>query len=124
LGKGEQGIIIFSMYYLLTVLFIMVALLLIVVVLMQRGRGDVGSAFGGMGQGVFGPGGVDTILTKATYWLGFMLMGIALLISFFHPSKKASLLENEGKGPNTQTQQSVPKGQTAPSGTPSEGKTP
>lgn len=112
------------MYYLLTVLFIMVALLLIVVVLMQRGRGDVGSAFGGMGQGVFGPGGVDTILTKATYWLGFMLMGIALLISLFHPSKRGSLLEDEGKRPNTQTQQSVPKGQTAPSGTPSEGKTP
>jgi protein translocase, SecG subunit len=112
------------MYYLLTVLFIMVALLLIVVVLMQRGRGDVGSAFGGMGQGVFGPSGVDTILTKATYWLGFMLMGIALLISFFHPSKRGSLLENEGKGANTQTQQSVPKGQAAPSGTPSEGKSP
>jgi preprotein translocase subunit SecG len=56
---------------------------------MQRGRGDVGSAFGGMGQGVFGPGGVDTILTKATYWLGFMLMGIALLISFFHLQRGA-----------------------------------
>ncbi len=91
---------------------------------MQRGRGDVGSAFGGMGQGVFGPGGVDTILTKATYWLGFMLMGIALLISFFHPSKKGSLLENEGNGPDLKTQQSVPKGQTAPSGTPSGDKSP
>jgi len=112
------------MYYFLIVLFIMVALLLVLVVLMQRGRGDVGSAFGGMGQGVFGPGGVDTILTKTTYWLGFALMGLALLIGFFHPSKRQSLLENEGKGAPAQTQQSIPKGQTAPSGTPSEGKTP
>ncbi|MCS7263003.1 MAG: preprotein translocase subunit SecG, partial [Aquificaceae bacterium] len=63
------------MYYLLLAIFLVVALLLVVVVLLQRSRGDVGSAFGGMGQGVFGPGGVDTILTKATYWLGFSLMG-------------------------------------------------
>ncbi len=112
------------MYYLLLTLFILVAMLLILVVLMQRGRGDVGSAFGGMGQGVFGPGGVDTILTKATYWLGFTLMGLALLIGLFHPSKKGSLLEDESKRPATQTQQSSPKGQTTPPGTPSEGTTP
>ena len=69
------------MYYLFLVLFIIVALLLIAVVLMQRSRGDVGSAFGGMGQGVFGPGGVDTILTKITYWLGFTLMALAIILA-------------------------------------------
>ncbi|QID32785.1 preprotein translocase subunit SecG [Pampinifervens florentissimum] len=110
------------MYYLLLTVFIVIALLLIVVVLMQRSRGDVGTAFGGMGQGVFGPGGVDTILTKITYWLGFSLMAIAILLALTHPSKKSSLIRDEGARPPIQTQQGTPQGQTAPLGTPSEGK--
>ncbi len=110
------------MYYLLLTVFIIIALLLIVVVLMQRSRGDVGTAFGGMGQGVFGPGGVDTILTKITYWLGFSLMVLAILLALTHPSKRGSLIGDEDKKPPVQTQQSVPQGQTTPSGTPSESK--
>jgi len=93
------------MYYLFLTLFIIVALLLIAVVLMQRSRGDVGSAFGGMGQGVFGPGGVDTILTKITYWLGFTLMALAIILALTHPSKKGSLIKDEGQRTPIQTQQ-------------------
>lgn len=110
------------MYYLLLTVFIVVALLLILVVLLQRSRGDVGTAFGGMGQGVFGPGGVDTILTKITYWLGFSLMALAILLAITHPSKRGSLIEDEDKPAPAKTQQSAPQGQTAPSGTPSEGR--
>ncbi|MFN3471081.1 MAG: preprotein translocase subunit SecG [Aquificaceae bacterium] len=101
------------MYYLLLVIFIIVALLLMAVVLMQRSRGDVGSAFGGMGQGVFGPGGVDTILTKITYWLGFALMALAILLALTHPSKKGSLIKDEGQRTSTPTQQNNPQGQGA-----------
>ena len=93
-------------------LFIIVALLLIAVVLMQRSRGDVGSAFGGMGQGVFGPGGVDTILTKITYWLGFTLMALAIILALTHPSKKGSLIKDEGQRTPIQTQQNNPQGQS------------
>jgi len=100
------------MYYLFLVLFIIVALLLIAVVLMQRSRGDVGSAFGGMGQGVFGPGGVDTILTKITYWLGFTLMALAIILALTHPSKKGSLIKDEGQRTPIQTQQNNPQGQS------------
>jgi len=111
------------MYYFLLVLFIIVAIFLILVVLMQRSRGDVGAAFGGMSQGVFGPGGVDTILTKITYWLGFTFMLLAILLALTHPSKKGSLIKDEGKGPTLPSQQSVPQGKTAPSGTPTQDKT-
>ncbi|MFN3869894.1 MAG: preprotein translocase subunit SecG [Aquificaceae bacterium] len=109
------------MYYLLLTLFVIIALLLIVVVLMQRGGGDVGSAFGGMGQGVFGPGGVDTILTKITYWFGFSLMTLAILLALTHPSKKGSLIKDEGKRA-PQTEQSIPQGQNPPAGTPTQNK--
>ncbi|MCS7171522.1 MAG: preprotein translocase subunit SecG [Aquificaceae bacterium] len=110
------------MYYLLLTLFIITALLLVAVVLMQRSRGDVGTAFGGMGQGVFGPGGVDTILTKATYWLGFTLMFLAVLLALTHPSKKGSLIKDEGQRSPVQTQQNLPKGQNPPLSTPAQGK--
>ncbi|MGK0689658.1 MAG: preprotein translocase subunit SecG [Aquificaceae bacterium] len=106
------------MYYLFLTLFIIVALLLIAVVLMQRSRGDVGSAFGGMGQGVFGPGGVDTILTKITYWLGFTLMALAIILALTHPSKKGSLIKDEGQRTPIQTQQNNPQGQSPTHGTP------
>jgi len=106
------------MYYLFLTLFIIVALLLIAVVLMQRSRGDVGSAFGGMGQGVFGPGGVDTILTKITYWLGFTLMALAIILALTHPSKKGSLIKDEGQRTPIQTQQNNPQGQSPTPSTP------
>lgn len=106
------------MYYLFLVLFIIVALLLIAVVLMQRSRGDVGSAFGGMGQGVFGPGGVDTMLTKITYWLGFTLMALAIILALIHPSKKGSLIKDEGQRTPIQTQQNNPQGQSPTPSTP------
>ncbi|MGB9873383.1 MAG: preprotein translocase subunit SecG [Hydrogenobacter sp.] len=111
------------MYYLLLVLFVIISILLIVVVLLQRSRGDVGTAFGGMGQGVFGPGGVDTILTKFTYWLGFSFMLVALLLALTNPSKKGSLIKDEAQRSPKNSQQGVPPGKTAPSGTPSESKT-
>ncbi|MCS6956933.1 MAG: preprotein translocase subunit SecG [Aquificaceae bacterium] len=110
------------MYYLLLTIFILVALMLVVVVLLQRSRGDVGSAFGGMGQGVFGPGGVDTILTKATYWLGFSLMALAILLALTHPSRKGSLIKDESQRPPVQTQQNLPQGKNPPSGTPAENR--
>ncbi|NPB07258.1 MAG: preprotein translocase subunit SecG [Aquificae bacterium] len=80
------------MYYALLTLFIVVALLLILVTLMQKGRSDVGAAFGsGVGQSIFGVGGVDTILTKATYWLGALFLGLALLLSVV-PKEEGSVV--------------------------------
>ncbi len=110
------------MYYFLLILFLIVALFLIVVVLLQRSRGDVGAAFGGMGQGMFGPGGVDTILTKITYWLGFMLMFLAVVLALTHPSRKGSLIKDEGQRPPTATKQSKPEGKVPAPVSPSEEK--
>lgn len=89
------------MYYALLTLFVIVAVLLIILALLQKGRGDVGAAFGGgMGQSIFGAGGVDTILTKATYWLGGIFLVLAVLLSIVPKGEKGSILEkelNEGK---------------------------
>ncbi len=110
------------MYYFLLVVFIIVALLLIVSVLLQRSKGDVGSAFGGMGQGVFGPEGVDTILTKITFWLGMSLILLALLMALLHPSQRGSLIKDEGRTA-PKTEQAKPSERPNPSGSPSQGQT-
>ena len=104
------------MYYFLLSVFIIVAILLIISVLLQRSKGDVGSAFGGMGQSVFGPEGVDTILTKITFWLGMALVGLALLMALFHPSKRGSLIKDE-PAPATKVEQTKQKGQGDTTGT-------
>ncbi len=106
------------MYYFLLVVFIIVAILIIISVLLQRSKGDVGSAFGGMGQGMFGPEGIDTILTKITYWLGISLMLIALAMALLHPSKRGSLIKDDDKR-STPVEQAKPEGQNPTNSTPS-----
>ncbi len=117
------------MYTLLLIIFVIVSVLLIIIVLMQRGRGsDVGAAFGGgMGQSIFGVGGVDTIFTKATYWLGAIFLGLAILLTIIHPSKKGSILENENQPTVEQRQINTGgqgEGSGAPSGSPAENTSP
>ncbi len=91
-----------TMYYALLTLFIIVAVLLIIVSLLQKGRGDVGAAFGGgMGQSIFGVGGVETILTKITYWLGAIFLIVALLLSIV-PKEKSSVVEKLKEAPKTE----------------------
>ena len=84
------------MYYALLTLFVIVSILIIILALLQKGRGDVGAAFGGgMGQSIFGAGGVDTILTKATYWLGGIFLFLAILLSIVPREERGSILEKE-----------------------------
>ncbi|HIC97205.1 MAG TPA: preprotein translocase subunit SecG [Aquificaceae bacterium] len=84
------------MYYALLTLFVIVSVLLIILALLQKGRGDVGAAFGGgMGQSIFGVGGVDTVLTKATYWLGGAFLVLAILLSIVPKGDQSSVLERE-----------------------------
>ncbi len=116
------------MYYALLTLFVIVAILLIIVTLLQKGRGDVGAAFGaGIGQSIFGVGGVDTILTKATYWLGGLFLLLAIAISIVPKGEKGSILEreirDESKTAPLQSPGETQKGRGDNAGTPPKGKT-
>ncbi|HIP43038.1 MAG TPA: preprotein translocase subunit SecG [Aquifex aeolicus] len=96
------------MYYALLTLFVIISVILIIATLLQKGRGDVGAAFGSaMGQSIFGVGGVETVLTKATYWLGALFLILALLLSII-PKDKSSVVEKLQETP--ETQQSEGKG--------------
>ena len=97
------------MYYAILTLFIIVAILLIIASLLQKSKGDVGAAFGGgMGQSIFGVGGVETILTKITYWLGALFLILALVLSII-PKEKKSVIEKLEKE-KVETQGTTEKG--------------
>ncbi len=116
------------MYYAVLILFMVVSVLLIILTLLQKGSGGVGAAFGsGMGQSVFGAGGMDTILTKMTYWLGAAFLVLAIILSIMPRGEKKSILkettlpaQTQQEGVKTENQKQLPSQQenieTQPSG--------
>lgn len=93
---------------LLTTLHVLVAAILIFMVLLQKGKGaDIGAAFGGASQTIFGPRGAQSFMAKITTGAAviFMITSLTLAIS---SSKKSSVMQ--GIQP---TEQSLP-GTAAP----------
>ncbi|MBF0624595.1 MAG: preprotein translocase subunit SecG [Magnetococcales bacterium] len=72
------------MTLILTVIHIMAALALIFVVLVQKGSGaDMGAAFGGSSQSLFGARGSGSFLGKLTAVLATVFMVTSLTLAFF-----------------------------------------
>lgn len=77
----------------LTSLHVLVSAILIGMVLLQKGKGaDIGAAFGGASQTVFGPRGAQSFLSKLTTAAAvlFMITSLGLAIS---SSKRSSVME-------------------------------
>ncbi len=105
------------MYTLLITLSIFIAILLIIVVLLQASKGDglsgtIGGGAGGFGT-VFGARRTADFLSKATWWLGGVLIVLAIVINlFFLPGQttrdeRESIIQSIGN-------QSVPSSPTLP----------
>lgn len=78
---------------LLTALHVLVATVLIFMVLLQKGKGaDIGAAFGGASQTIFGPRGAQSVLAKITTGAAviFMVTSLTLAIS---SAKKSSIMQ-------------------------------
>lgn len=82
------------MRFLLTSLHILVSAILIGMVLLQKGKGaDIGAAFGGASNTVFGPRGAQSFMAKLTTGAAIIFM----ITSFFlavTSAKKSSLMES------------------------------
>ncbi len=97
---------------LLTTLHVLVATILIFMVLLQKGKGaDIGAAFGGASQTIFGPRGAQSFMAKITTGAAviFMITSLTLAIS---SSKKSSVMQ--GMQP---AEQSMPSAAPLRSGT-------
>jgi preprotein translocase subunit SecG len=87
------------MRFLLASLHIIVSAILIAMVLLQKGKGaDIGAAFGGASQTVFGPRGAQSFMAKLTTSAAiiFMITSFGLALT---SSKKSSVMESVKPAP-------------------------
>jgi len=92
---------------LLVSLHVIVSVILISMVLLQKGKGaDIGAAFGGASQTVFGPRGAQSFLSKLTTGAAiiFMITSLGLALT---TAKKSSVMEGV-RQEQTQTAPAVP----------------
>jgi preprotein translocase subunit SecG len=93
------------MTILLIIIHIIVCLFLIAVVLLQSGKGaEIGAAFGGSSQTLFGSRGAASFLSKMTTIAAVVFMLTSLTLAIV-TTKGSSVIK---KAPVTQEQQSVP----------------
>ena len=91
------------MYTLLMVLAIIIALILIIAVLLQSSKGGgLAGTFGGAGSfgTVFGTRRTADFLSKTTWWLGGILMVLALVVNLFFlkpTSDSKSIIQDSGR---------------------------
>jgi len=91
----------------LITLHVTVSAILISMVLLQKGKGaDIGAAFGGASQTVFGPRGAQSFLSKLTTGAAVIFMITSLTLAFT-TAKRSSIMEGV-KQEKTQAAPAVP----------------
>lgn len=123
------------MYTAAVILHVFVCFLMIAAILLQAGKGaEIGAAFGGSSQTVFGSRGPGTFLSKVTVGAAiiFMLTSLGLAVLSKQGSVASSVIDIPAKSeeaPSTAPTTTTPTNETSspPSsgtGTPEETKTP
>ncbi|MDL1966506.1 MAG: preprotein translocase subunit SecG [Candidatus Desulfofervidus auxilii] len=105
------------MFTFIVILHVIICLGLIFIILLQRGRGaEMGAAFGGASQTLFGPGGSLSLLNKVTTVLAvlFFLTSISLTYMVSHKKvetgiKKVPVTSTEGQTPQNSEQNPLPQ---------------
>jgi preprotein translocase subunit SecG len=94
------------MYTFITIIHVVASLILVLVVLLQAGKGaNMGAAFGGSSQTVFGSSGAGTFLGKMTAAIAVIFMLTSLTLTYNASRKGSSLFEH----PQTPvTKQAIP----------------
>ena len=81
------------MYTLLILLHVIACLVLILIVLLQAGKGaNMGAAFGGSSQTVFGSSGAGTFLGKLTAGVAVLFMLTSLTLTYAASHRSTSLI--------------------------------
>ncbi|HET7318343.1 MAG TPA: preprotein translocase subunit SecG [Nitrospirota bacterium] len=94
------------MHIFLVIVHVIVSAILIGMVLLQKGKGaDIGAAFGGASQTVFGPRGAQSFLAKLTTGAAIIFMFTSLGLALT-TTKKSSIMPDVQ--PPAQTAPAVP----------------
>jgi preprotein translocase subunit SecG len=102
------------MLFIIITLHIVVSIALIMIVLLQKGKGaDMGAAFGGSSQTVFGSSGATSFLSKITAAAAIIFMLTCLLLAtMYGKGKTSSIMEGvKSTAPVTQQQSAPAEGQ-------------
>lgn len=86
------------MYTFILIIHVTVCLILVGVVLLQSGKGaEMGAAFGGSSQTIFGSRGATTFLSKLTVAAAiiFMVTSLSLSILSRNASNRSSVMDTE-----------------------------
>lgn len=98
------------MTLIITVVHILVSFALIFVVLLQKGSGaDMGAAFGGSSQSLFGARGSGDFLSKATAALATIFMITSLSLAFFTTRAGPGMSVMEKAPVKTEVEQKEPE---------------
>jgi preprotein translocase subunit SecG len=82
------------LYTFLIILHVLVCIILILIVLLQAGKGaDMGAAFGGSSQTVFGSSGAGTFLGKMTAGIAILFMLTSLFLTYTASHRSSSLMD-------------------------------
>jgi len=104
------------MLSLITILHVLVCFALVMIVLLQAGKGaEMGAAFGGASQTVFGSAGAMGFLSKLTTVAAVIFMITSLLLAFASTKRASSLIKERpaptapAESPNIPVQPQVPE---------------
>lgn len=87
----------------LLVVHVLTAIAIVVLVLLQQGRGaDMGAAFGGGSQTLFGARGSATFLSKVTTWLAAVFFFTSMALAYVYTGETESRSVTEQIVPQTQ----------------------
>ena len=92
------------MYTLLIILHVLACFVLILTVLLQAGKGaNMGAAFGGSSQTVFGSSGAGTFLGKMTAGIAILFMLTSLTLTYTASHRSTSLIGQQKSPVTNQT---------------------
>lgn len=103
------------MEIIITLIHVVVCIALIFIVLLQKGKGaDMGAAFGGSSQAVFGGAGASSFLSKVTTTAAVVFMITSLLLATLGKGKSESIMDGAQVDVPVAQEQSVPSGAAEP----------
>lgn len=104
----------------------LLCIFMIIIILLQSSKGsDMGAAFGGSSQTVFGASGGATFLSKLTKWVAVMFLVTSLTLAYMATRKRESnLIGDDKKTEQKAKTDSVPETKTGdvPKSEPAKGK--
>jgi preprotein translocase subunit SecG len=95
---------------LLTIIHVIACITLILIVLLQAGKGaNMGAAFGGSSQTVFGSSGAGTFLGKMTAAVAIIFMLTSITLTYTASKKTSALMDGASAPVTRQTVPVAPK---------------